>query len=235
MSTTDPHEPTAPPLAVRALAEGIGTFILVFLGCGAAVALTGAVPGDAAGLQVAGIALAFGLGIAAAIYATAHVSGGHLNPAVSVALTAIGRHDVRELPHYVAAQLVGAILAALALKGVFPDAETLGNNAVAEGVGVGSGLLVEVVLSAIFLFVIVSVATDRRVTPGVAPLAIGFALAAIHLVGIPVTGTSVNPARTIGPDLVAGHWDDLWVFVVGPLLGATAGALLYGALRRERD
>lgn len=235
MSTIEPHEPVQPALPRRALAEAVGTFILVFLGCGAAVALTSVAPGTAAGLQTTGIALAFGLGIAAAIYATGHVSGGHLNPAVSVALTVIGRLDRRDLPVYVAAQVAGATVAALALRGVFPDADALGNNAVDDGVGVGSGLLVEVVLSAIFLFVIVSVATDRRVTPGFAALAIGFALAAIHLVGIPLTGTSVNPARTFGPDLVAWEWDDLWVFLVGPLVGAVAGAVLYQSVRPETD
>jgi MIP family channel proteins len=230
MSTIEPHEPVRPALPRRALAEAVGTFILVFLGCGAAVALTSTVPGDAGGLQSTGIALAFGPGIAAAIYATGHVSGGHLNPAVSVALTVIGRLERRDLPVYVAAQLVGAIVAALALRGVFPDADALGNNALADGVSVGSGLLVEVVLTAIFLFVIVSVATDRRVTPGFAALAIGFALTAIHLVAIPLTGTSVNPARTLGPDLIAGEWDDVWIFLVRPVVGATAGALLYQAV-----
>lgn len=234
MSTIEPIEPVDPPLVQRALAEALGTFILVFLGCGAAVALSTAVPGEAAALQYTGIALAFGLGIAGAIYATGHISGGHLNPAVSIALTVIGRFRRQDLPAYIVAQLVGAIVAALALKGVFPHADSLGNNKVADGVGVGSGLLAEAVLSAIFLFVIVSVATDRRVTPGFAALAIGFTLAAIHLVGIPLTGTSVNPARTIGPDLIAGKWDDLWIFIVGPIVGATAGASLYQAVRPDR-
>jgi MIP family channel proteins len=233
VSTIEPHEPTQPGLPRRALAEAAGTFILVFLGCGAAVALTSAAPADVGALQYPGIALAFGLGIAAAIYATGHVSGGHLNPAVSIALAVIGRLDRRDLPVYVAAQFAGATLAALALRGVFPDADALGNNAVADGVSVGSGLLVEVVLSAVFVFVIVSVATDRRVTPGFAALAIGFALTAVHLVGIPLTGTSVNPARTVGPDLVAWRWDDVWVFLVAPVIGALAGALLYQAVRPE--
>jgi MIP family channel proteins len=234
MSTIEPVEPVDPPLAQRAIAEAIGTFILVFLGCGSAVALTGVAPADVAGLQITGIALGFGLGIAGAIYAVGHVSGGHLNPAVTIALTAIGRFRSADVPYYVAAQTIGAVVAALALKGVFPDADTLGNNAVADDVGIGSALLVEVVLSAIFLFVIVSVATDRRVTPGFAALAIGFTLAAIHLVGIPLTGTSVNPARTFGPDLVAWEWDDIWLFVVGPIAGATIGAFLYQAVRPDR-
>ncbi|MEV4419710.1 MIP family channel protein [Patulibacter sp. NPDC049589] len=234
MSTIEPVEPTDPPIAKRALAEALGTFILVFLGCGSAVALTGAVPGDAAALQYTGIALGFGLGIAGAIYATGHISGGHLNPAVTIALTVIGRHKREDVLPYVGAQFLGATVAALALKGVFPHADGLGNNAVADGVGVGSGLLVEAVLSAIFLFVIVSVATDRRVTPGFAALAIGFTLAGIHLVGIPLTGTSVNPARTFGPDLIAWKWDDIWVFFVGPIVGASVGAVLYQAVRPDR-
>ena len=233
MSTIEPLEPLEPPLPKRLIAEAVGTFILVFLGCGAVVSMTSAL-GDAAVLQTTGIALAFGLGIAAAIYATGHVSGGHLNPAVTVALTAIGRHRREDAAPYIGAQVVGAVVAALALKGVFPDAETLGNNAVAAGVGNGSALLVEGVLTAIFLFVIVSVATDRRVTPGFAALAIGLALVAIHLVGIQLTGTSVNPARTLGPDLVTGDWDDFWIFLVGPFVGAVVGAFVYEAVRSDR-
>ena len=234
MSTIEPVEPTDPTIAKRAIAEVIGTFILVFLGCGSAVALTGAVPAEAAALQFTGIALGFGLGIAGAIYAVGHISGGHLNPAVSVALTIIGRFKIEDLPAYIGAQVIGALLAALALKGVFPDADTLGNNSLADGVSVGSGLLAEVVMTAIFLFVIVSVATDRRVTPGFAALAIGLTLAAIHLVGIPLTGTSVNPARTFGPALVAGEWDHFWIFLVGPLVGASIGALAYQTVRPDR-
>lgn len=233
MSSIEPVEPADPTLAKRALAEVIGTFILVFLGCGAAVALTTAAA-DAAPLQYTGIALAFGLGITGAIYATGHVSGGHLNPAVTIALTVVGRFNRADVPAYVGAQVVGAVLAALALKGVFPDADGLGNNALGDGVSVGSGLLAEVLLTAIFLFVIVSVATDRRVTPGFAALAIGLTLAAIHLVGIPLTGTSVNPARTFGPDLIAGKWDHFWIFVVGPVVGALAGAAAYQAVRPDR-
>ena len=235
MSTIEPVETRQPGIGQRALAEGIGTFILVFLGCGAAVAHTSSLPGEVAGLQFTGIALAFGLGIAGAIYATGHVSGGHLNPAVSIALTLTGRFRAGDLPVYIGAQVVGAVLAALALKGVFPDAESLGNNALGEGVSVGSGLLAEVVLTAIFLFVIVSVATDVRVTPGFAALAIGFTLAAIHLVGISLTGTSVNPARTFGPDLITGEWDHFWIFLVGPIAGAVIGAFAYGVLGPRPD
>jgi MIP family channel proteins len=235
VSTIEPAEPLDPPLVRRAVAEVIGTFILVFLGCGSAVALTSAAPGDAASLQFTGIALGFGLGIAGAIYATGHVSGGHLNPAVSIALTAIGRFRAADLPAYIGAQVLGAVLAALALKGVFPDADALGNNALGDGVSVGSGLLAEAVMTAIFLFVIVSVATDRRVTPGFAALAIGLTLAAIHLVGIPLTGTSVNPARTFGPDLIAGKWDHFWIFLLAPVVGAVLGAFAYQAVRRPED
>jgi aquaporin Z len=234
VSTIEPVQPAEPTLVQRAIAETIGTFVLVFLGCGAVVSLTTASGPQVASLQYTGIALAFGLGIAGAIYATGHVSGGHLNPAVSLALTAVGRFRATDLPAYIGAQLVGATLAALALQGVYPDADTLGNNALADGVSVGSGLLVEAVLTAVFLFVIVSVATDVRVTPGFAALAIGFTLAAIHLVGIPLTGTSVNPARTFGPDLIAGEWNHFWLFVVGPVGGALVGAFAYQAVRPDR-
>ncbi len=158
------------------------------------------------------------------------MSGGHLNPAVSIALTAIGRFRASDLVPYIGAQVVGAVLAALALKGVFPDADSLGNNVLGDGVSTGSGFLAEALLAAIFLFVIVSVATDVRVTPGFAALAIGFTLAAIHLVAIPLTGTSVNPARSIGPDLITGDWDDIWIFLTAPVVGGVVGAFGYRTL-----
>lgn len=237
MSTIEPVEPLDPPLVKRAIAEAIGTFILVLFGCGSAVALTTSVPGEIGPLQFTGIALGFGLGIAAAIYAVGHISGAHLNPAVTAGLTAIGRFRPADVPFYVAAQFAGAIAAALVLWAMFPDARDeggLGNNAVADGVGTGSALVAEVVLTAVFLFVIVAVATDERVTPGFAGLAIGFALAAIHLVAIPLTGTSVNPARTFGPDLVAWEWDDIWIFLIAPVVGGSLGALLYDVVRPDR-
>jgi aquaporin Z len=232
MSTVDPVTPAEPTLAKRAIAEAVGTFILVLIGCGAAVALAPS-PDNVAG--IAGTALAFGFGIAGAIYAVGHISGGHLNPAVSVALTVIGRFKPADLPVYVIAQLVGATLAALVLKGVFTEADLLGNNAVAEGVSNGSALLLEGVLTAVFLFVIVAVATDKRATPGIAALAIGLTLAAIHLVAITTTGTSVNPARTFGPDLITGDWSDFWVFLVGPFVGGAIGAVVYNVVRPDKD
>lgn len=231
MSTIKAEEPVDVPIAQRALAEAFGTFILVFLGCGGAIALAPAADNVAG---TVGTALAFGFGIAGAIYATGHISGGHLNPAVSVALTAIGRFRAADLPWYVAAQAVGAIVAAAVLKLVYPDADSLGNNALADGVSSGSGLVLEAVLTAVFVFVIVAVATDRRVTPGFAALAIGLTLAAVHLVAIPVTGTSVNPARTLGPDLLTGDFDAFWIFLLGPFVGAVAGAVAYGLVRPDR-
>ncbi|MFA4929980.1 MAG: MIP family channel protein [Patulibacter sp.] len=232
MSTVDPVTPTEPTLVKRAIAEAIGTFILVLIGCGAAVALA---PGADNVAGIAGTALAFGFGIAGAIYAVGHISGGHLNPAVSVALTVIGRFKAADLPAYIGAQLVGATVAALVLKGIFTDADLLGNNAVAEGVSNGSALLLEGVLTAVFLFVIVAVATDKRATPGIAALAIGLTLAAIHLVAITTTGTSVNPARTFGPDLITGEWSGFWVFLVGPFVGGALGALVYNVVRPDND
>lgn len=231
MSTIKAEEPVDVPVAQRALAEAFGTFVLVFLGCGGAIALAPA--GDNVAGTV-GTALSFGFGIAGAIYATGHISGGHLNPAVSVALAAIGRFRTADLPWYIGAQLIGAIFAAAILKLVYPDADSLGNNALADGVSSGSGLVLEAILTAIFVFVIVAVATDRRVTPGFAALAIGLTLAAVHLVAIPVTGTSVNPARTIGPDLLTGDFDALWIFLLGPFVGAVVGAGAYGLVRPDR-
>ncbi len=232
MSTVDPVTPAEPTLAKRAIAEAIGTFILVLLGCGAAVALAPSADNVAG---IAGTALAFGFGIAGAIYAVGHISGGHLNPAVSVALTVIGRFKPNDLPAYIVAQLVGATLAALALKGIFTGADLLGNNGVAEGVSNGSALLFEGLATAVFLFVIVAVATDKRATPGIAALAIGLTLIAIHLVGIPLTGTSVNPARTFGPALIAGEWGGFWIFLIGPFVGGALGALVYNAVRPDND
>ncbi len=247
MSTVDPVTPTEPTLVKRAIAEAIGTFILVLIGCGAAVALvpgadyvnqlagTGLNFGESNVAGIVGTALGFGFGIAGAIYAVGHISGGHLNPAVSVALTVIGLFKADDLPPYIVAHLIGATLAALTLKGIYTGAEQLGNNAVAEGVSNGSALLLEGVLTAVFLFVIVSVATDKRATPGIAALAIGLTLAAAHLVAITTTGTSLNPARTFGPDLVTGDWNNFWIFLVGPFVGGAAGALIYNVVRPDRD
>ena len=218
-------------------AEFIGTFWLTFGGCGSAV-LAAAFP--QLGIGFYGVALAFGLTLVTGIYALGPISGGHFNPAVSLGLVVGGRFKASELPGYVIAQLLGAIAAAAVLYVVAtgkPGAELGGfaSNGYGEhspgGYGLVSALVIEVVLTAIFLIVILG-ATAKRAASGFAGLAIGLCLTLIHLIAIPVTNTSVNPARSTGPALFAPSWalSELWLFWVAPLAGAALGALVYRTL-----
>ena len=218
-------------------AEFIGTFWLTFGGCGSAV-LAAAFP--QLGIGFYGVALAFGLTLVTGIYALGPISGGHFNPAVSLGLVVGGRFKASELPGYVIAQLLGAIAAAAVLYVVAtgkPGAELGGfaSNGYGEhspgGYGLVSALVIEVVLTAIFLIVILG-ATAKRAASGFAGLAIGLCLTLIHLIAIPVTNTSVNPARSTGPALFAPSWalSELWLFWVAPLAGAALGALIYRTL-----
>jgi len=230
------------PLTKRSVAELIGTFWLVLGGCGSAV-LAAAFP--AVGIGLLGVALAFGLTVLTMAYAIGHISGCHLNPAVSVGLAVAGRFPRRELPHYIGAQVIGAILAGAVLYGIasgnaaFDAAAGFASNGYGDhspgGYSLAAGLLCEVVLTAGFLFVILG-ATDRRAPPALAPVAIGLALTLIHLVSIPVTNTSVNPARSTGVAIFQGSWAlaQLWAFWVAPLVGAVVGGLLYPWLSGER-
>ena len=216
-------------------AEFLGTFWLVFGGCGSAV-LAAAFP--AVGIGLLGVSLAFGLTVLSMAYAIGHVSGCHLNPAVSVGLWAGGRFDARDLAPYVLAQVGGAIAAAVLLlviasgKPGFDIAAGLAANGVGQhspgGYSLTAGFVMEVVMTAMFLVIIMG-ATDGRAPQGFAPLAIGLGLTLIHLVSIPVTNTSVNPARSTGPALVTGGWalQQLWVFWVAPLIGGVLGGALY--------
>jgi aquaporin NIP len=216
----------APNLLRRSLAEGLAAFALVFAGCGAVV--TNARYHDQLG--VVGIALTFGLIIMAMVYATGHLSGAHINPAVTIAFTLTRHFPGRDALAYVAAQLSGAALGGLVLLAVWTDRPAhLG--ATLPTVGVGSALVYEVVLSAILMFVIMAVATDSRAVGAGAAIAIGGAVGLDALLGGPVTGASMNPARSFGPALAAGEWKDLWLYVVGPVLGAALGALAYQAVR----
>jgi len=218
------------------LAEGIGTFVLVFGGCGSAV-----LAGSHIGFL--GVALAFGLSLLAMVYTIGPISGCHVNPAVSFGLYLCGRIDGRTAVGYVIAQIVGAILAAAVLllvaKGTGsydPVAAGFASNGYGArspgGYDVVSAFVVEIVLTG-FLVLTVLGATDPAAPVGFAGLAIGLALALIHLVGIPVTNTSVNPARSIGPALFAGSAaiGQLWLFIIAPLLGAACAAGLYALLR----
>lgn len=218
------------PLRRRAAAEGMAAFALVFAGCGAIVA--DAERGGALGSV--GVALAFGLVILAMVSATGHVSGAHVNPAVTLAFVVTRHFPARDAVWYVAAQALGAIAGALALLAVWPSAPAdLGSTV--PSVGAGSALVYEAVLTAILMFTIIAVATDTRAVGAPAAIAIGAAVALGALVGGAVTGASMNPARSFGPALVSGTWTDFWVYLAGPATGATLGALAYQAVRGRHD
>lgn len=230
------------PLMKRAAAEAVGTFWLVLGGCGSAV-LAAAFPH--LGIGFLGVALAFGLTVVTMAYAVGHISGGHFNPAVSVGLAVARRFPGRELPAYVIAQLIGGILAGAVLYVIasgaagFDASAGFASNGYGEhspgGYSLAAGLVCEVVMTCGFLVVILG-ATDRRAPAALAPLAIGLALTLIHLVSIPVTNTSVNPARSTGVAIFAGGWAlaQLWAFWVAPIVGAAIGGLLYPWLAGER-
>lgn len=226
------------PMSKRAVAEFFGTFWLVFGGCGAAV-LAAAFP--AVGIGFAGVALAFGLTLLTMAYAIGHISGCHLNPAVSLGLVVGKRFPASDLLGYVIAQLLGAVAAAGVLYVIASGSPgfDVRNGFACNGYGVNSpggysllaGFVAEVVLTAFFLIVIMG-ATDDRAPKGFAPAAIGLCLTLIHLIGIPVTNVSVNPARSTGPAIFAGGWAvrELWMFWVAPLIGGAIGGLVYNTL-----
>jgi aquaporin Z len=225
------------PLSKKLIAEFLGTFWLVFGGCGSAV-LAAAFPNT--GIGFAGVALAFGLTVVTMAYAVGHVSGGHFNPAVSVGLWAGGRLPVGHLLPYILAQVAGAIVAAVVLFVIASGKAgfELGGFA-ANGYGEHSpggyslvaGFVAELVLTFMFLVVIMG-ATDSRAPAGMAPLAIGLCLTLIHLVCIPVTNTSVNPARSTGPAIIVGGWAlaQLWLFWLAPIVGGALGGIAYRLL-----
>jgi aquaporin NIP len=220
--------PARPDLARRATAEGIAAFALVFAGCGAIVANA---ENDGA-LGAVGVSLTFGLIVMAMIYATGHLSGAHINPAVTVAFTLTRHFPAREAAAYIAAQLAGATAGALTLAAVWTD-KPADLGATVPSVGAGSALVYEIALTAILMFVIVAVATDTRAVGAAAAIAIGGAVGLDALFGGPVTGASMNPARSLGPALVSGEWTDFWLYVVGPVAGATLAAFAYQAIRGE--
>jgi MIP family channel proteins len=215
-----------PGLPRRAAAEGLGVFALVFAGCGAVIAdeRTGGA------LGTVGIALVFGLVVMAMIYATGHLSGAHLNPAVTVAFTLTRHFPPRDAAAYVVAQATGGIAAALLLLAAWPD-QPAQLGATVPSVGVETALLYEVVLTAFLMFVIIAVATDTRAVGAAAALAIGGTVALDALFGGPITGASMNPARSLGPALASGTWTDFWIYLAGPFAGAAAGAFAYQLIR----
>lgn len=224
----------------RSVAELLGTFWLVFGGCGSAV-LAAAFPN--VGIGLLGVSLAFGLTVVTMAYAVGHISGGHFNPAVTLGLAASGRVKPADIVPYIVAQVIGAVLAAWLLSII---AAGNGTDAIAGGLASngfgehspgqysqGAAFLTEVLMTLFFLIVILG-ATDERAPAGFAPLAVGLALTLIHLVSIPVTNTSVNPARSTGPALMVGGWaiQQLWLFWVAPILGAVLAGGVWRWLRR---
>jgi aquaporin NIP len=217
-----------PNLSRRSAAEAIGVFALVFAGCGAIV--TDTVHDGVLG--AVGVSLVFGLVIMVMIYATGHLSGAHLNPAVTLAFTLTRHFPRREALAYIAAQLLGAIAAAALLLAVWPSRPAeLGTTL--PTVGVGSAVVYEMVLTAFLMFVIMAVATDTRAVGAAAAIAIGGTVGLDALFGGPITGASMNPARSIGPALISGTTHDLWIYIAAPIAGAAIGALAYQLVRGE--
>jgi aquaporin NIP len=217
-----------PGLARRALMEGIGTFALVFAGCGAIIADTT----HRGALGAVGVSLVFGLIIMVMIYAGGHLSGAHYNPSVTLAFT-LGRHfPARDALAYGAGQFCGAILAALLLLAAWP-AQPADLGATVPSVHAGTALLYEIVLTAFLMSVITAVATDTRAVGAAAAIAIGGTVGLDALFGGQITGASMNPARSLGPALVAGRWTDFWIYLAGPFAGATLGVFAYQLVRGE--
>lgn len=223
------------PLSKKLAAEFIGTFWLVLGGCGSAV-LSALIPDI--GIGILGVAMAFGLTVLTAAYAIGHISGCHLNPAVSVGLCAAGRFPAAHLLPYIIVQVLGAIVAAAIIyliasgKAGWAPVGGLASNGYGEhsplGYSLQAGLISEIVMTFMFLTVILG-ATDKRAPAGFAPIAIGLCLTLIHLISIPVTNTSVNPARSTGPAIIVGGWAlaQLWLFWVAPIVGAAIAGFTY--------
>jgi aquaporin Z len=222
-------------------AEAFGTFWLVFGGCGSAVLAAVFGGTDNLGIGFVGVSLAFGLSVLTMAFAIGHISGCHLNPAVTLGLVVGGRHPARDAAPYIGAQLVGAIAGAAVLYLIASGKagwETRGfaSNGFGEhspgGYGLASAFIAEAVLTMFFLLIIMG-STDAKAPAGFAPIAIGLGLTLIHLIGIPVTNVSVNPARSTGPALFEGGWalEQLWLFWVAPIFGAIAGAAIYRGIR----
>lgn len=206
----------------KGIAELVGTFLLVLFGTAGAVTM-----GEF------GYVFGFGVGLMMIVYSIGHISGAHVNPAVSLGLALTGKFPMAQLPVYVVAQIIGAILASGLVRTVYGNETGLGATSVADGFSIWRGFLLEMVLAAVLLFVIRAVATDKRAPAAVAGLAIGGALLVMQVIAGPVTGASFNPARSIGPALVSGNFTDLWVYLVAPFIGGALGALLYDVLNND--
>jgi aquaporin Z/aquaporin NIP len=223
---------TSDPILPAALAELVGTFILVFGGTAVAVGAILSRPTAGAAYDSLAIALAFGLALAAVVAAIGHVSGAHVNPAVTLGMASTGQFPWKSVPAYLGAQLVGAVLGAIgtwiAFGGPGRSEANLAATYPAQGIGDLQAFVLEILITFILVFVVVSVATDSRAPAAIAPIAVGFALAVGVFIAGPVTGGAVNPVRALGPMLVAGDLTSVWLYILGPIIGGVLAALLYG-------
>jgi MIP family channel proteins len=215
-----------------AIAELVGTFVLVFGGTAVAVGAILARPTAGQPYDSLAVALAFGLALAAVVAAVGHVSGAHVNPAVTLGMAATKKFPWQFVPHYVGAQLVGAVLGALATWITFggparEEAKLAATYPANPAVGDLQAFIVEILITFILVFVVMAVATDERAPAAIAPIAVGFALAVGVFIAGPVTGGSVNPARSLGPMIVAGDLTSVWLYILGPIIGGVLAALLY--------
>ena len=230
---------TGTNMAAAGAAELIGTAILVFGGTGVATAASLSLPVAGAGYDSLATPLAFGVALLAVVAAIGHVSGAHVNPAVTLGLAVTRRFPWKYVPVYVVAQLVGAMLGALGTWVAFGtpgrDRAALASTVPAAGVGPLQALVVEAVVTFILVFVVISVATDDRVADAVAPIAVGAALTVGVFVAGPVTGGAVNPVRALGPMLVSGSFPSWWVYLVGPIVGGILAAVFYDRVVRKAD
>ena len=230
MAFTAGTEELFAPGAWRAtVAEFLATLLFIFLGAGTVVVTGGIINEGLTSARLIAIALAHGLAIALLVTATAKISGGHINPAVTFGAWITGKISLTRGAMYVLAQLVGAIIGAWLLQVVIPAAAqgNLGAHGLGPNIAVGSGLVAEIILTFALVFVIFATAMDPKGLGSLAPVAIGLTVLVDHLMGVPVTGASMNPARSFGPALVAGAWANHWIYWVGPLIGGALAALVY--------
>ncbi|XP_076674414.1 aquaporin AQPAn.G isoform X2 [Andrena cerasifolii] len=217
---------------VMLFAEALGTFLLVLIGCASCITWT---PGNPP--TVVHIAFTFGLAVASLAHVLGPVSGCHVNPAVSVGLLVSGNCSFLKAISYIVCQCCGAIAGSAVLKALIPSAKGLGATALGSSVGEGQGIFMEAIVTFLLLLVVHAVTDPKRSdTKGWAPMAIGLTITVAHMAAVPVTGSSMNPARTLGPAVILGEWKDLWIYWVGPILGACAAGALYKiAFRRKKE
>lgn len=236
------YEEGAPPVYTpvqKVLAEFVGTFALIFIGVGS-IAAAVAAKGGAGGSGLVTIAIAHGLAIAVMVSAVGHISGGHLNPAVTIAAAAARKINPQEATIYIAAQMTGGIAGAAVLRGALPESlwrsAKLGTPGLGGGVSAGQGVILEAVLTFLLVWVIFATAVDPRGAFGkIAGLAIGFVVLMDIMAGGPFTGGAMNPARFVGPALIGGYWSDAWVYFVGPIAGGLGAAAVYEKLILARS